>query len=71
MLNSKYNPIGFSFTLAATDRTLNADWFTNMASGTSEEAAAMKLLHKGDMSTVRHCAAAHYCRFNDWNLLRS
>ena len=53
VLNQVYNPIGFSFVLQGTDRTVNADWFQNMVSGSSEESAAQSALHTGNMGTVR------------------
>ena len=56
VLNQVYNPIGFSFVLQATDRTVNADWFQNMVSGSSEESAAQAALHQGNMGTVRSSA---------------
>ena len=52
VLNQVYIPLGFTFVLMSTDRTVNADWFQNLASGSSEESAAMAALHTGDMGTV-------------------
>lgn len=54
VLNQVYNPIGFSFVLQATDRTVNADWFQNMVSGSSQESAAQSALHTGNMGMVRN-----------------
>ena len=73
VLNQVYGPIGFSFTLQSTDRTVNADWFQNMVSGSSEESAAQSALHQGDMGTVRvsaralcrYCNSRCYC-FRSW-----
>jgi hypothetical protein len=52
VLNQIYNPLGFTFLLQSTDRTVNADWFINLSSGSSEESGAMAALHTGDMGTV-------------------
>ena len=61
VLNQVYNPIGFSFVLQATDRTVNADWFQNMVSGSSQESAAQSALHTGNMGTVRIMLISEPC----------
>ena len=52
VLNSVYNAVGFGFSLAGVDRTLNADWFQNLQSQTQEEADMTTALHKGNASVV-------------------
>ena len=52
VLNSVYNAVGFGFSLAGVDRTLNADWFQNLQSNTQEEADMTTALHKGNASVV-------------------
>jgi hypothetical protein len=54
VLNSVYKPIGFSFQLIKTTRTVNADWFANMKANSDQEGAAQNLLHAGGLNTVRH-----------------
>ena len=52
VLNSVYKPIGFSFQLIKTTRTVNADWFANMKANSDQEGAAQNLLHAGGLNTV-------------------
>ncbi len=52
VLNSVYNSVGFDFSLAGVDRTLNADWFQNLQSQTQQEADMTTELHKGNASVV-------------------
>jgi len=46
VLNAAYAPTGWSFTLAATDRTTNASWYT-MGSGSAAERDAKTALRQG------------------------
>jgi len=46
VLNNAYGPWGWSFRLAATDRTTNATWYT-MGQGSSAEAQAKAALRRG------------------------
>lgn len=52
ILNGVYGPIGFNFRLAGTTRTLNNDWFSNMAANSAQESAAQLALHTGGLTTV-------------------
>ncbi len=52
ILNGVYGPIGFNFRLAGTTRTLNKDWFSNMAANSAQESAAQSALHTGGLTTV-------------------
>ena len=70
VLNSVYNGVGFGFSLAGVDRTLNADWFQNLQSQTQQEADMTTALHKGNASVVsaspccpphRKSQAVHAC----------
>ncbi|MDB5973145.1 MAG: Pregnancy-associated plasma protein-A [Hydrocarboniphaga sp.] len=51
VLNAAYAGTPFVYTLAATDRTNNADWYT-MSPGSAEEKAAKKALHKGGAESL-------------------
>lgn len=53
ILNGVYGPIGFTFQLAGTTRTLNQEWFAGMAANSAQEAAAQSALHTGGLNTVR------------------
>jgi hypothetical protein len=46
VLNAAYAGTGFSFRLAGTSRTTNADWYT-MSPGSAEERQAKSALHQG------------------------
>jgi hypothetical protein len=46
VLNDAYAPTGWSFRLAAVDRTTNATWF-RLSAGSNGERAAKRALHKG------------------------
>ena len=61
VLNQVYTPLGFTFVLKSTDRTVNADWFQNLVSGSSEESAVMASLHTGDMGTVSRIFMSASC----------
>ena len=45
-LNAAFNPSGFGFQLASTDRTTNATWFTGINSVTQAETDATRQLKK-------------------------
>jgi len=59
VLNSVYNGVGFGFSLAGVDRTLNADWFQNLQSQTQQEADMTTALHKGNASVVGALTVLH------------
>ena len=52
VLNSDYASCGFSFTLAGTTRTVNADWFNNAAPDTSQEIAMKSSLRQGGAAAL-------------------
>ncbi|KAF8310450.1 Metalloprotease [Clavulina sp. PMI_390] len=52
VLNSEYSGSGFTFTLAATDRTVNADWFNNAGPSSSQQTAMKKALRKGGAAAL-------------------
>ncbi|KAK4054687.1 hypothetical protein OIO90_003499 [Microbotryomycetes sp. JL221] len=47
VLNSNYANSGYQFTLVSTDRTTNADWFSNAGPDTSQQTAMKRALRKG------------------------
>jgi hypothetical protein len=47
VLNNAYTGTGLSWVLAATTRTINADWFENVAPGTSQQTAMKLALRQG------------------------
>jgi len=52
VLNNDYASCGITFTLAATDRTVNSDWFNNAGPGTSQQTAMKKALKKGTAAAL-------------------
>lgn len=52
---SLYLSYGFSFTLAATDYTTNADWFSNAGPDTSQQTAMKNSLRKGGAADLNLC----------------
>jgi hypothetical protein len=53
VLNSMYTQTGATFTLAATDRTTNAEWYT-AAQNSSAWRAMTNALHKGGVQVPCH-----------------
>ncbi|KAL8281259.1 hypothetical protein RQP46_006293 [Phenoliferia psychrophenolica] len=51
-LNDQYAGFGYSFTLAATTTTLNADWFSNAGPSTSQQDAMKAALRKGGANAL-------------------
>ncbi|CAG7854874.1 Extracellular metalloprotease PODANS_2_14170; Flags: Precursor [Serendipita indica DSM 11827] len=51
-MNSHYSGSGFSFTLAGTTRTLNANWFNYANYGNSYQTAMKKALHTGGANVL-------------------
>ncbi|KAF8608976.1 metalloprotease [Ceratobasidium sp. AG-I] len=51
-LNKDYATCGISFTLNATDRTLNANWFNNVGPSNSYQTAMKTTLYKGSAATL-------------------
>jgi len=47
VLNNAFASTGLSFALTSTTRTINADWFNNVAPGTSQQTAMKNLLRVG------------------------
>ncbi|WP_392544967.1 zinc metalloprotease [Oryzobacter sp. 24SJ04S-52] len=52
VLNAAYSSAKFTFTLAATDRTTNAKWYTSLRSGSKNEKDMKKALRKGTMGDL-------------------
>lgn len=52
MLNADYADSGYSFTLAQTTRTLNADWFNNAGPGNDQQTAMKSALRVGGAATL-------------------
>ncbi|KAG9095088.1 hypothetical protein FS749_011124 [Ceratobasidium sp. UAMH 11750] len=51
-LNTHYSGSGITFTLAGTDRTINATWFTKAERGTTAQTEMKKKLRQGDATTL-------------------
>ena len=47
VLNDGFNNSGLLFNLTDIDRTVNADWFTNVAPDTAQQDDMKSALHKG------------------------
>lgn len=52
VLNADYADSGYSFTLAQTTRTLNADWFNNAGPGNDQQTAMKSALRVGGAATL-------------------
>lgn len=52
VLNQDYGGTGLSFQLQSTTRTLNEDWFNNVAPGGDEQTAMKNALRQGDVKTL-------------------
>ncbi len=52
VLNNAYASSGFAFRLAATDTTVNSQWYTNLKSGSRAEKQMKATLRKGDMGDL-------------------
>jgi hypothetical protein len=52
VLNDAYASTGFSFNLADTDTTTNAQWYQGLTNGTSAERAMKRALRKGNMGDL-------------------
>ncbi|KAL8281332.1 hypothetical protein RQP46_006366 [Phenoliferia psychrophenolica] len=51
-LNTQYSGFGYSFTLAGTTNTLNADWFSNAGPGSVQQTAMKSSLRTGGASDL-------------------
>jgi len=51
-LNQDYSGTGISWSLAGTTRTINADWFNNVAPGTSQQTAMKTSLRQGGVADL-------------------
>ncbi|KAL8281297.1 hypothetical protein RQP46_006331 [Phenoliferia psychrophenolica] len=51
-LNDQYSGFGYSFTLASTDVTQNADWFSNAGPSTSQQNAMKSALRRGGANAL-------------------
>jgi hypothetical protein len=50
-MNQDYANTGFQFTLAGTDRTLNANWFNTVGPDATAQTTMKNQLRKGGVST--------------------
>jgi len=52
VMNTGYSNMGYSWTLAGTDRTVNADWFNNAGPGSSQQTAMKQTLRTGGVADL-------------------